>query len=229
MKIKFKQRADVGIFCHDLLTKTVKFTLPQLMPPEDYDDLELTISIKERAGKTVNIMGTCTPDFNFDFTKNRKPQIILNKKFFITIHKHLHELDQVETMIHELVHVKQYIFGELKVAKNGLCWENKRMYPYKNYRRSPWEKEAFLFEREIFSEFLDTHYEELSDLVDSSQRLLYNGEKVLILNEATIPKKKKVAKKKKPKPVVKVQSPAPVDSPSISRSISIFLKRFLWF
>lgn len=55
----------------------------------------------------------------------------------------------LETMLtvlaHEMVHAKQYAFGQLRVGKNGYIWLGKK-YDV-SYYESPWELQAFSRER----------------------------------------------------------------------------------
>lgn len=55
----------------------------------------------------------------------------------------------IETMLtvlaHEMVHAKQYAFGQLRVGENGYIWLGKE-YDV-SYYESPWELEAFGRER----------------------------------------------------------------------------------
>jgi hypothetical protein len=159
MKVQIKQRPG-GVFCHSLLRKTIEYTIFHLLNPSEYEDMVVIVSVKEKPGLTKNVMGTCVPDIILDFVK-RKTKIELNNKFFITIGKHLSKADQVSTMIHELVHLKQYARGELKATVDGFRWNGRKPYPYKNYERSPWEKEAFFLEEEILAEFINDHYEDV--------------------------------------------------------------------
>lgn len=71
-------------------------------------------------------------------------------KLFMTLESRL-QLDQlIQTLAHEMVHVKQYAKGQLKVVypKRGspyFTWLNKKVKT--NYYESPWELEAFSRER----------------------------------------------------------------------------------
>jgi hypothetical protein len=55
--------------------------------------------------------------------------------------------DIARTLAHELVHAKQYIKKQLHP---NLKWKNQT---YEGYRRTPWEKEAYTLEDELFDLF----------------------------------------------------------------------------
>jgi hypothetical protein len=59
-------------------------------------------------------------------------------------------LEQMFSLSHEMVHVKQYFRGELTNGKDGEWkWKNRNAYGYK-YQNQPWEKEASRLETELF-------------------------------------------------------------------------------
>jgi len=66
-------------------------------------------------------------------------------------------LEQMHTLAHELVHVKQYFRKELTYANTGeFCWKKRNAGGYK-YENQPWEKEAFRLEKELFLECFPFH------------------------------------------------------------------------
>jgi hypothetical protein len=66
-------------------------------------------------------------------------------------------LEQMQTLAHELVHVKQYFRKELTYANTGeFCWKKRNAGGYK-YENQPWEKEAFRMEKELFLECFPFH------------------------------------------------------------------------
>lgn len=95
-----------------LLRAAVKYNLPYLMPNRDYENSKITISIVNLKGDD---RGTC------DFTPGQRKAIIrLHKGLFTKepspwarCYEPLHHL------MHEIVHVKQYLTGELREHKNG--------------------------------------------------------------------------------------------------------------
>lgn len=76
-----------------------------------------------------------------------------HREFTIELNRNLPYDQQVDTLAHEMVHVKQFARNEWKMyEKEGLySWMGKRMYIPDNkyserYRKLPWEKEAYLSE-----------------------------------------------------------------------------------
>lgn len=62
----------------------------------------------------------------------------------------------IETLCHELVHVKQYAKSEMYqyTSKDGTRW-HKKVYPEKTkYHERPWEVEAFAREKPLAMEFV---------------------------------------------------------------------------
>jgi predicted SprT family Zn-dependent metalloprotease len=57
--------------------------------------------------------------------------------------------DILITLAHELIHAKQYIMGQL-CPIHGNKWKGKT---YTGYKNTPWEKEAYQFESELFYKY----------------------------------------------------------------------------
>lgn len=86
--------------------------------------------------------GLCSPT-DFDSRYYRDFEILLNRKSS--------RKNQIATIIHEMVHVKQFALGELKqYARGGYRWLGKSI-SYENekeaYETIPWEIEASQFEK----------------------------------------------------------------------------------
>ena len=67
-----------------------------------------------------------------------------------------HEI--LKTLAHEMVHVKQYLTGELMMRKNGLAWRKSVLTSdsttYEEYFELPYEIEAYGREKGLLSMFL---------------------------------------------------------------------------
>ncbi|WP_277480954.1 hypothetical protein [Catalinimonas alkaloidigena] len=62
----------------------------------------------------------------------------------VRINKALVERQQQKVLAHEMIHVKQYAKGELKLLKsNTVVWLGKKHRLSKIHHRGPWEKEAY--------------------------------------------------------------------------------------
>ena len=79
------------------------------------------------------------------------------REFTIEINKGLSKEDIVRTIAHELVHVKQYVKGELKeryVPDKHMMWHDERVdVGLSNFYNVPWEVEARKFEDELYMKY----------------------------------------------------------------------------
>ena len=84
-------------------------------------------------------MGFCNP-IDFD---ERSP-----RDFEICINRTMSKIEQITTIAHEMVHVKQFALNEFKVFDNHeYKWRGKKVrHPRKRHRDLPWEKEAIASE-----------------------------------------------------------------------------------
>jgi|TARA_B110000977_G_scaffold180345_1_gene239864 hypothetical protein len=74
-----------------------------------------------------------------------------NREFRIDIRKGLGLYDLISTVCHEMVHVKQYVKGQLKHRTDGSqMWKTEPdLSQETNYEDTPWELEAFALEEEL--------------------------------------------------------------------------------
>ena len=71
-----------------------------------------------------------------------------------------HPFDQILIWIaHEMVHLKQFVRGELCDYETGRVQWKKRMYGRVHYEDQPWEREAYRLEEKLYSEFSEWYYE----------------------------------------------------------------------
>ena len=68
-----------------------------------------------------------------------------------------HPLDQILTWLaHEMVHLKQFVRGELcDYATGSVQWKSKRYSRNVKYSEQPWEKEAYRLEDKLYEEFAE--------------------------------------------------------------------------
>ena len=63
----------------------------------------------------------------------------------------------VKTIMHEMVHVKQYAKGEIRESYKGgelrVTWDNAD-HSKTSYSRSPWEKEAYSVQNKLYTKFM---------------------------------------------------------------------------
>lgn len=83
---------------------------------------------------------------------------ITDREFEIEVDKTLSLREFIETLCHEMVHVKQYAKGEMKELSSGQIRWKKKVFGDIAYDKAPWEKEAFRLEKSLalscFSETL---------------------------------------------------------------------------
>jgi len=72
-----------------------------------------------------------------------------------------HPFDQILIWLaHEMVHLKQFVRGELFDYETGsVQWKSKRYSRDINYSKQPWEKEAYRLEGKLYKEFSEWYYE----------------------------------------------------------------------
>ena len=72
---------------------------------------------------------------------------------------------------HELVHVKQYVTGDLAMKSKGMYWKGELtdIKSMKDYFKSPWEVEAYGLERYLWMNFIDFWTENVEKKLDMSE------------------------------------------------------------
>ena len=71
-----------------------------------------------------------------------------------------HSFDQILIWLaHEMVHLKQFVRGELFDYATGRVQWKRRMYGNVHYEDQPWEKEAYRLEEKLYNEFAEWYYE----------------------------------------------------------------------
>lgn len=79
------------------------------------------------------------------------------RAFSIYIRSSLSSIGIIQTYIHELVHVKQYLLGELTDYASGKIKWKKRIYEDLDDQwrdlSSPWEKEAYKISKSMYSKY----------------------------------------------------------------------------
>ena len=71
-----------------------------------------------------------------------------------------HPFDQILTWLaHEMVHLKQFVRGELCDYETGRVQWKTRAFGKVHYDDQPWEKEAYRLEGELYEEFEGWYYE----------------------------------------------------------------------
>lgn len=108
----------------------------------------------------VKFLGICDIDFDIVFDslpKERAGEVdyeegdeYCDEEITVYIAKRLSANEILRTLFHELVHVRQYISGEL-TYEDTFRW-NGELYE-EEYQNLPWEVEAFALEEEMMNTF----------------------------------------------------------------------------
>ena len=70
-----------------------------------------------------------------------------NRSFIIEVNKNVSLKDFVSTIIHEMVHVKQFARNEMSAY--GMRWKTRIVSENTKYVDLPWEKEAYKLEKKL--------------------------------------------------------------------------------
>ena len=122
----------------------VYFCINKMMPR--MQDLEITVKLKSLV-KKQGAYGFCMADPEGDAERLDRPRC-----FEIEVDNRLTMRKLLETVAHEMVHVKQYARGELYqgVRVNKMRWQGKWLNHNVDYWDQPWEIEAHGREAGLF-------------------------------------------------------------------------------
>lgn len=125
------------------VTSIVQFCINKMMPR--MKNLEITVKLKDLSKS--NAYGFCMADPEGDAERLDRP-----RSFELEIHSKMKLRKILETVAHEMVHVKQYARGELyegsRIAKHR--WQGKWVSNNLSYWDQPWEIEAHGREAGLF-------------------------------------------------------------------------------
>ena len=139
-------------FQKQLAMGTIQFAMNRLLPSVRKLDINLHIRSFQKEGSTI---GYCTDDSSdpIDFV-GKSP-----RRFQIEISKDLNLTDFIKCVLHEFIHLKQYVLGEmvdLETGRNGRTrWKKKVISRNVKYHDQPWEKEAYRLESKLLWECLE--------------------------------------------------------------------------
>ena len=73
-----------------------------------------------------------------------------------------YKFDQILTWLaHEMVHLKQFVRGELCDYESGRVQWKSRSFGRVHYDDQPWEKEAYRLEEELYEMFAEEYYDDV--------------------------------------------------------------------
>lgn len=124
----------------ELAFNAAAWYIAQYMPRMRTLDIDITL---KNLGD--DIYGYCTEGDN-------------NREFNLEINKTLDEFDLVSTVIHEMIHVKQYARKELFQRVDGRTrWKSRWFARYESlsYEDQPWEKEAHRLDVKLANQFFE--------------------------------------------------------------------------
>jgi hypothetical protein len=121
----------------------INFCTNKLMPR--MKSLDITVHLKDLKG--TDAYGFCLADPDGDADRGDRP-----RSFELEIHSKMKLRKLLETVCHEMVHVKQYARGELYEGQrvNKHRWQGKWIDKDPDYWDQPWEIEAHGREAGLF-------------------------------------------------------------------------------
>jgi hypothetical protein len=122
----------------ELAIEVVNWCIKKMMPR--IKTLEISISFEN-----IDAYGYCMEEDT-------------NREFTVTIRKGLSIQELIGTVVHEMIHVKQYARKELRNVNGRTMWKTKD-YSNVAYMDAPWEKEAYKLEKPYTLEcFMSLNY-----------------------------------------------------------------------
>lgn len=107
----------------------------------------LYIQVHHRGMKRENCHGICDIEGS-----SYRP-----RDFIIELQSNMNRSDYIRTLIHELIHVRQWVQNKLKLKRGKLYYMNQNCTDLSYYSK-PHEIEAFALEKEYFYDFMkETH------------------------------------------------------------------------
>ena len=137
-----------------LLKEVAQFTLDKFIPRSKQKNIHVTINLTESPGWS----GECEYVGNEDGVRKFKT-MVSTKRVNTRAKKLLVKLkDPIKTIIHEMVHVKQYATNQMFDYINGDTKFEGKLYKntrnYLEYWDHPWEQEAYGRTDGIYEQFL---------------------------------------------------------------------------
>lgn len=152
MHIEVKDCPDVHFV--QLIEKSIEYYAERLIPDKRTRN---GVTIYVTFEKDLNVEAHCSIH---DYNSRKKPRL-----FDIEMNSNLGSRRILSTLAHEMVHIKQYIAGELNETMTA--WKGKRIDPDSlDYYDHPWEIEAYGKEQGLLSGLVTKYklYDILSDL-----------------------------------------------------------------
>ena len=125
----------------EYIIKAIEFAGEKLIPHKS-----------TRKSITIHVKFVASEDFGGTeiVSRNIKNQA---REFNMILHPHIGAQSILETIMHEMVHIKQYVTGELTEYQD--TWKNYNLEPIEDYYDHPWEIEAHGVEVGLFRRFAE--------------------------------------------------------------------------
>ena len=122
--------------------------LGKRMAKNIYLDIKLTKDLKKKEGA-------------YGFCHIVDDSLSRPREFMIELDASMrYKFDQILTWLaHEMVHLKQFVRGELCDYETGRVQWKSRSFGRVHYDDQPWEKEAYRLENKLYEEFEEWYYE----------------------------------------------------------------------
>ena len=132
--INFRDRPYIRPSVKNEAIAATDWFLRKYIEPELKDEEPTFIDIS--FNKRLDTMGLCTDEEDNEFLVEINP-VGQDKN------------DMIRTLIHELIHVRQYRTGQMQPVTGGTKFKGKRYDLDSEYFDTPWEKEAYKLEGKI--------------------------------------------------------------------------------
>ena len=124
---------------HDAIMDAVMFACKQLMP-RVRKPFYINIRPIQKLTETQGVNGDCMDEEDREFTIRIDVSLPLN--------------EMISTILHEMVHVQQFLSGKLKQPKPGKAVYKRVDYDWEmDYNDRPWEIEAHTKEKQLAEAF----------------------------------------------------------------------------
>jgi len=133
-------------FQKKLASSAIEFAKKELLPK--IHRIAITVKLRKFHSDEGNVVGWCTYD---DLTKKN------HRVFTVEVCMDQPLEGFIKTILHEMVHVKQYAFAEMQQqyeeGKHRTIWKGND-HTKTAYTKSPWEKEAYRLQNKLYVKFM---------------------------------------------------------------------------
>lgn len=121
----------------------LQWVAEKLFPVDIVDGLQINLTFRDRLVAHENSLGSCAT------TGERHPRL-----FFMELDDMLVPHKSVRTILHEMVHVEQLVYGKLRrLTKEKIFWKGAEVNDSISWKEKPWEMEAILMEDSLFKDY----------------------------------------------------------------------------